>query len=150
MQNYTGDKSLSPSALYRVIDANSNRLREGVRVLEDIARFVLNQKELAKSLKLLRHKSILDNAFTQKSLLESRDSTNDVLKPTLECETTREDLKSLIISNFKRTQESARVLEETFKILSPKQTALLESEKFKGIRYTLYTLEKEFLPLLDD
>jgi hypothetical protein len=54
----------------RLIDANLNRLREGIRVVEDIFRYVYNDKETSSKLKTLRHLSRLEN-YTE--LLETRD-----------------------------------------------------------------------------
>lgn len=124
-------------SLYRVIDANLNRLKEGVRVIEDIARYVNNDKALASKLKELRHQSRIDDL---QNLLRSRDSINDVLRPTVTSEMNRDSLESIIIANYKRAQESSRVLEEMYKIVDP---AL--SENFKSLRYALYQLEKENL-----
>jgi thiamine-phosphate pyrophosphorylase len=132
----TTSKSLSPE-LYRVIDANLNRLKEGIRVIEDIARYSHNDKALASKLKNLRHQSRIDDL---QNLLASRDSVNDVLRPTQQSELNRDSLESIMIANYKRAQESARVLEEMYKIVEPEL-----SETFKTIRYTLYTLEKENL-----
>ncbi len=129
-------KNLSPE-LYRVIDANLNRLREGIRVIEDIARYSQNNKTIATQLKSLRHQSRIDNL---QELLHSRDSINDVLRPTLGIEMNRSDLQSIIVANYKRTQESSRVLEEMYKIVEPST-----SEIFKTLRYELYSLEKEHL-----
>ena len=129
-------KNLSPE-LFRVIDANLNRLKEGIRVIEDIARYSHNDKPLATKLKSLRHQSKIDDL---QNLLASRDSINDVLRPTVESEMHRSDIESIIIANYKRAQESARVLEEMYKIVEPSR-----SETFKQIRYELYTLEKENL-----
>ncbi len=129
-------KPLSPE-LFRVIDANINRLKEGIRVIEDIARYIYNDKELSVRLKTLRHQSKIDNL---KDLLASRDSINDVLRPTMQSEMNRDTLESIIIANYKRAQESSRVLEELYKIIEPSL-----SERFKSIRYTLYSLEKENL-----
>jgi thiamine-phosphate pyrophosphorylase len=129
-------KDLSPQ-LYRVIDANLNRLKEGIRVIEDIARYSQNNKEIASSLKTLRHKSQIDKT---EQLLKSRDSINNVLKKSVASEMNRSDLKSIIIANYKRAQESSRVLEEMFKLIEPEL-----SENFKSIRYELYQLEKEHL-----
>jgi thiamine-phosphate pyrophosphorylase len=123
--------------LYRVIDANLNRLKEGIRVIEDIARYLHNDKSLASKLKALRHQSRIDDL---QNLLASRDSINDVLRPTVTSEMNRTDLESILVANYKRAQESSRVLEEMYKIVDPEL-----SEHFKGIRYTLYTLEKENL-----
>ena len=124
-------------SLYRVIDANLNRLKEGVRVIEDIARYINNDKVLASKLKEIRHQSRIDDL---QNLLNSRDSINDVLRPTVTSEMNRDSLESIIIANYKRAQESSRVLEEMYKIVDP---AL--SENFKSLRYALYQLEKENL-----
>ncbi len=126
--------------LYRVIDANLNRLKEGIRVIEDMARYCDNNKELASQLKKLRHLAKIDDLQT---LLASRDAQNDVLRPTIQSEMERSSLESIIIANYKRGQESSRVLEEIYKVVDP-----LLSEQFKTIRYTLYTLEKENLEKL--
>lgn len=124
-------------AIFRVIDANLNRLKEGVRVIEDIARYVYNDKALASKLKELRHQSRINDL---QNLLRSRDSVNDVLRPTVSSEMNRDSLEGIIIANYKRAQESSRVLEEVYKIVDP---AL--SENFKSLRYALYQLEKENL-----
>lgn len=123
--------------IFRVIDANLNRLKEGIRVIEDIARYAYNNKSLATSLKTLRHKSQIEDFH---ELLASRNSIHDVLRTTMPSEMHRSDTQSIIIANFKRAQESSRVLEEMYKIINP-----TISETFKTIRYELYTLEKETL-----
>ena len=108
--------------LFRVCDANLNRLKEGIRVVEDIARYKDNNKELSLQLKELRHLAKIDDI---KPLLDSRDSINDVLRKSTTSEMQRETLQNIITANFKRAQES--------------------SENFKHIRYSLYALEKEFI-----
>lgn len=118
----------------RLLDANLNRLREGIRVVEDIFRYIYNDKQTASKLKELRHLSRID-IYDQ--LLDSRDIVNDVLKKSTSSEQTREDLHSILIANFKRAQESSRVIEEFGKLLSNEV-----SENFKFIRYELYDLEK--------
>ena len=117
----------------RLIDANLNRLREGIRVVEDIFRYVYNDKQTAIKLKELRHLSRLENYI---ELLETRDVKNDVLRSSIKSELNRTDLYSILIANFKRAQESSRVLEEFCKLISVK-----DSENFKFIRYELYNLE---------
>ena len=117
----------------RLIDANLNRLREGIRVVEDIFRYIYDDKQTALKLKELRHLSRLDNYI---ELLETRDIKNDVLRSSIKSEQNREDLYSILIANFKRAQESSRVLEEFTKLISIK-----DSENFKYIRYELYNLE---------
>jgi thiamine-phosphate pyrophosphorylase len=129
-------KELSPE-LFRVIDANLNRLKEGIRVVEDLMRYLHNNKELSKKLKHLRHLAKFDDT---KSLLKYRDSINDVLRPSSKSELSRADLDGIVVANFKRAQESCRVLEELFKLKDIKL-----SENFKHIRYELYDLEKEVM-----
>jgi thiamine-phosphate pyrophosphorylase len=123
----------------RLIDANLNRLREGIRVVEDIFRYVYNNKELASQLKKLRHMSRMD---LYNEMLDSRDIKNDVLKRSVDSEQSRTNLYSILIANFKRAQESARVLEEFTKLQSIEM-----SERFKNIRYELYDMEKELTKL---
>lgn len=117
----------------RLIDANLNRLREGIRVVEDIFRYIYNNKEISTKLKSLRHIARTKNYY---ELLETRDVENDVLRESIKSEQNREDLNSILIANFKRAQESARVLEELTKLSS-----IEDSENFKYIRYELYNLE---------
>lgn len=123
------------SRIFRILDANLNRLREGIRVLEDLFRFLYDDQHFASRLKEIRHLSRMEG---YDKLLQSRDIINDCLRETTASEASRENIDSILLSNFKRTQESARVLEESVKLLDSR-----ESEKFKQIRYTLYDLEKE-------
>jgi len=127
---------LSPE-LFRVVDANLNRLKEGIRVVEDIMRYRDSNKELASKLKQLRHLARIEETF---ELLQNRDSINDVLRSTTKSELNRTDAISILSANFKRAQESGRVLEELFKLSNPTY-----SENFKYIRYELYNLEKEII-----
>lgn len=117
----------------RLIDANLNRLREGIRVVEDIFRYIYNDKETSSKLKSLRH---LARTKNYNELLETRDVASDVLRSSIKSEQNRDDLYSILIANFKRAQESSRVLEEFTKL-----TSIEDSENFKYIRYELYTLE---------
>jgi thiamine-phosphate pyrophosphorylase len=130
MTNHSLDK------IERLLDANLNRLKEGIRVIEDINRYLYNDKVLSLQLKTLRHK--LQQAYSQQRLTH-RDIENDVLKETIKSELKRSNIDDLIIANFSRTQESARVLEECFKLTNPTL-----SELSKEIRYALYAIEKTF------
>lgn len=123
--------------LFRVVDANLNRLKEGIRVVEDILRYRDNNKELSSKLKELRHLSQVKETV---DLLYFRDTDNDVLRSSIKSELNRSGIDSVIIANFKRAQESSRVLEELYKLEN-----ITYSENFKYIRYELYNLEKEVL-----
>jgi thiamine-phosphate pyrophosphorylase len=125
------------SSLDRIIDANLNRLREGIRVVEDIYRYIYNNKEISSNLKTIRHKSRVKNYHDQ---LKARDIVNDCLKATTDSEKSRENIESIMIANFKRAQESARVLEEMLKLSNTEESAI-----FKSIRYELYNIEKAII-----
>ena len=126
----------SKKAHYRIIDANLNRLREGIRVVEDIIRYALNDQSLSLQLKAIRHDSIIEDTL---AYLSARAVESDCLKDiSTSTEMNRASITHLMISNVKRAQESARVLEEIFKLYEPKY-----SGQFKDIRYRLYAVEKE-------
>jgi hypothetical protein len=129
--------AMKTNNLLRVIDANINRYKEGIRVVEDLYRYIYNDKDISSTLKSLRHIKL---PLSQKELLQNRDSINDVLKTSTKSEQNRKDLEGIIIANLKRAEESARVLEELFKLID-----IETSEKFKTNRYKLYNLEKEII-----
>ena len=129
--------------IYRILDANANRAREGLRVLEDIARFIHNDEKLTHKLKRERHRitSFLRGIpGGEKILLGCRDSASDVgAKSHVFGEKKRDGIIEIAVSNFRRSEEAIRVLEEFTKIF--KGTV---SSKFKVMRFRLYTLEKKF------
>ncbi|MGD9200343.1 MAG: thiamine-phosphate pyrophosphorylase [Chitinispirillia bacterium] len=129
--------------IYRVIDANLNRLREGLRVIEEFFRFVRNNKDKSIELKLLRHSTIdLESGFGLKKLLKSRDTTSDPFADkNRKEELRRTDNQTILLASFKRSQEAARVIEEYAKITDHVNL----SEKAKLIRFSLYNMEKEVL-----
>lgn len=136
-----GEGDSSPSKTFRIIDANLNRLREGLRVLEDIFRFWYDHQNLASLLKNLRHQVRLEN----ENLLLSRDIKNDILKQSTKSELQRQDIKEIILANIKRTQESCRVLEEVLKTVDTNQCLI-----FKNLRYELYHAEKEIFEAIKE
>ncbi len=129
----------------RIIDENLNRLSEGLRVLEDIARMLLNDTDLTQQLKTMRHELIRADLSFNKQLIESRDSVNDIgaaMKVT--GEKTHEELSDILVANARRAQESLRVLEEMAKLPELK----LDTDKFKQARFDLYTIERNLLSKL--
>ena len=123
--------------LFRLIDANLNRLKEGIRVIEDTNRYLYDNKTISSKLKELRHLAKIENYL---EILPYRDIQNDVLKTSIKTEMVRKNITSILLANYKRAQEASRVLEEIFKLLNP-----AKSEDFKIIRYELYALEQENL-----
>ena len=127
----------------RIIDANLNRSREGLRVCEDIARFLLNDAKSARKFKLIRQgifKTIKDSKIDYLELLKERDSTRDVGRFTTKNEKVRGSWQSVFFANIERAKESVRVLEELLKTISKRL-----AEKFKKIRFAIYDIEKEII-----
>jgi len=138
----------------RIIDANLNRSREGLRVLEDVARFLLNDVELSQRLRTLRHDLAQETKSLSVRLLSQRDSEHDVGHPypihlpsgerELNMETTSlHGLLDLVTANAKRVEEALRVVEELAKL--PELSSMLNSARFEQMRFALYTLERDLI-----
>src|SRR3990172_4543106 len=135
------------SKILRIIDANFNRISEGLRLLEEIARMLLDDAGLTQQLKSLRHGIIRGDVSFQQKLLQSRDSAGDVgIDIEVAGEEKGKELPIVLVANAKRVQESLRVLEELSKV--PGVPPELESEKFKHARFKLYTIEQELMAKL--
>ena len=125
----------------RIIDANANRAREALRVMEDSARFLLDNHALSKQLKSLRHQ--LAQTITQLEsatgpIASHRDTPNDTgTSITTQTETTRTSTQHIAIAAAKRLTEALRSLEEYTKLYHPKPAAA-----FKQLRYHAYEAER--------
>jgi len=125
--------------ILRIIDANLNRGTEGLRVVEEICRFVLEDKVLTVKVKTLRGKL---SRIVPQSLLVHRDAEGDVgREPYTRDEGRRTRVEDIFKANMKRAEEAVRVLEEFAKLLKP-----VYGRKFKAIRFKLYELEKVLAP----
>jgi hypothetical protein len=122
----------------RIIDANLNRLLEGLKVIEDIARLGLNNRNLLRSVRALRNRLGEDTRDLRRRVLSARDSEKDLGRGDRFDRLKRRNLSDVLVANFKRAQESSRVLEELLKVEDP---AL--SPKLKSVRFRLYDLEKK-------
>ncbi len=133
-----------PDHILRMIDANLDRCREGLRVMEDCARFVLNDAILSKRLKLARHAlrtGIEGLGLRDDALLRSRDTAADV---GTAIQTPSEQQRSggtrdLISAAAKRGTEALRVIEESVKTMG------LAGTPFESIRYAIYDLERDLI-----
>jgi thiamine-phosphate pyrophosphorylase len=126
----------------RILDANANRAREALRVLEDFCRFSLDDAFLSRELKSLRHElaEALDS-LSPTLLLEARETQRDVgTAITTPQEQSRHSLHAVVQANFKRLEEALRSLEEYGKLRSGPLGRALEA-----IRYRVYTLERAIL-----
>ena len=126
----------------RIIDANLNRIAEGLRFLEELARLLLNDAGLTQQLKDMRHEMVGGEWQFHQQLLQSRNSVGDVgVNLEASGEEKQRELPASIVANARRVQEALRVIEE----LAKTPGANLESEKFKQARFALYTIEKTLL-----
>ena len=127
---------------FRILDAAGNRVREGLRVIEDYGRFGLNDSVLARALKELRHG--LAAAFGElpaNALLAARNTLGDVgTQISTQAEYRRTSPVDVLQAAWKRVQEALRSLEEFGKIIDSAFGARIEQ-----LRYRSYTLEKAFL-----
>ena len=158
---YSAPESIEAEAAWRILDANLNRSREGLRVLEDYARFVRNDANLSGQLKDLRHELVAaesllpklktanrqanaDGAFARELLLH-RDTAHDVgTQISTAAESSRNEMSSVVIANSRRVQEALRSLEEFGKLIAPEFSATV-----KQIRYRSYTLQQQLISVGD-
>lgn len=128
------------NGINRIIDANINRAKEGLRVSEEIARFILNSRCLTEGLKGARHKiaAIAGSISAWKGVISGRQSLSDAGRYVYLNELQRRNVEDIFFANIQRVKESLRVLEE-FAKLSKTPAA----KGFKNIRYEIYETEKK-------
>ncbi len=131
--------------LLRIVDVNANRAREALRVLEDLARFLLSRQDLCAGLKAVRHDlqaALAALPADALALLAWRDTQGDVgTAVSGALEGSRAGPADLAIAAGKRLGESLRSLEECAKALHPGPTwAAIEA-----LRYRAYDLERDLL-----
>jgi thiamine-phosphate pyrophosphorylase len=124
----------------RIIDANLNRAKEGLRVCEEVARFILDNYKFTVQLKAARHKinSLGGKVFPTDKLLKQRRVQEDVGRLNCCGELKRSNCRDIFWANIQRVKESLRVLEEFSKLIDCR-VAL----GFKQLRYKVYEIEKE-------
>ena len=139
MQNYNNTNS-EDLRIYQIIDANLDRAREGLRVIEDWARFGLGEKKYVEIIKNFRQ--ILGKNHLE-IYKKSRNHIVDKCKGlTHQEQIKRKTSEQIISSNSGRVQEALRVIEE-FSRLHNNELSKIASE----IRYEIYSLEVDLLSL---
>ncbi len=131
------------SGVLRVLDANLNRAREGLRVLEDFARFIQNDSRVTSTLKRLRHQLVDAERLLRSGLpdgvIEKRSTAADVgTQISTEREMTRDSPADVVVANARRVQEALRSLEEFGKTVCP-----AFAQAIKRLRYEVYEAEKD-------
>ena len=125
----------------RLVDANANRAMEGLRVCEEIVRFHYEAPGLYRRARALRHavaQAVRRLPAAPVELLQARSSRSDVGR---RAPASRIDsLERLLLINFQRAKESLRTLEESSRLIAPRQTPA-----FQHLRFTAYDLERDTL-----
>ena len=138
--NNSRNKNTDDLRIFQIIDANLDRSREGLRVLEDWARFGLGENDCVAKIK--NYRQILGKNHLE-VYKQSRNHTEDQCKGlTHQEQINRRTPEQIISSNAGRVQEALRVIEE-FSRLHNHKLSKIASE----IRYEIYSLEIELLDL---
>ena len=94
--------------MWRIIDANLDRIGEGLRLLEDVARFLLNDSRLTEQLKTMRHELLRGDWPFHQQLIQSRDSGGDIgIDIEARGETNQRELPITIMANARNSVLSA-------------------------------------------
>lgn len=137
VEPYSQQKQIQ-QVVYRILDANLDRAREGLRIIEEWCRFGLNSGQLAGECKYLRQEVAV---WHTEELRAARDTAGDpgtdLSHPQ---EEQRSSIKALLQANFCRVEEALRVLEEYGKLYHPKM-----GQACKQMRYRVYSLETNLM-----
>lgn len=124
-----------------MIDANLNRAREGLRVCEEVARFVLEDPLLTRRTQAVRYRvGKLTRRLPQRRFLQARNSRQDVGRPEKRGGVQpHRGWSDLTRANWMRVEEALRVLEELMRLHFPSASRTCARLRFKA-----YTLEQAF------
>jgi thiamine-phosphate pyrophosphorylase len=124
-----------PHDVQRILDANANRAREAMRVMEDAARFVFNDAKLAGDLKRLRHdfRQAIEQLPARYALELHRDTPGDVgTALSTDSEARRESVRAVAVAAGKRLSEALRCLGEYGKTLDGAFADAVEAVRYRG------------------
>lgn len=132
-------------SVLRILDANANRALEGLRVCEDVLRFVYGLSAEYRRLRRLRHQvaaAVSRLPIKRKALLGARDSFSDVGR---EGSSSRiRSVEQLLVINFQRVKESLRTLEECSRLIKASR-----ARAFQRLRFLTYERERDCLLRLE-
>ncbi len=124
--------------VYRILDANLDRAREGLRIIEEWCRFGIGNAQLAHECKKERQELA---SWHTAQMRAARNTPNDPgTELTHPHEEQRTSIQSLLQANFCRVQEALRVLEEYGKLHNPEM-----GKACKQMRYRIYSLESNLM-----
>ncbi|MFM8435515.1 MAG: thiamine phosphate synthase [Planctomycetia bacterium] len=133
-----GNEPGGAAGAWRLLDAAANRAGEALRVLEDVARFVLDDAHLTGHAKAIRHDLAAVLAGPDFALRSAcRDTPGDVgTEVVAEAALPRRNAADLVSANAARAAQALRSLQEVALVVAPAAAA-----RFERLRYRLYTLE---------
>ena len=132
---------MTRQSILRLVDANANRALEGIRVCEEIMRFHVGSASAFRRLRALRHAiagAVGKLPVRPIELVSARASHHEVGRRA--SASSIHSLEQLLIINLQRTKESLRTLEETTRLIAPRQTA-----RFQQLRFRTYDIERDLL-----
>jgi thiamine-phosphate pyrophosphorylase len=132
----------------RTLDANLNRVSEGIRVIEDIFRFGYENSGMSDSLRQVRHCVRNTSRMLTPLLLHNRQVDSDPgvsisLRSDIDQRSNQTDI---LHANFKRVQEGLRSIEESLKSIEKLDIA----KQYEQIRFQIYSLEKQSYLAISD
>jgi len=125
----------------RILDANLNRVSEGIRVIEDIFRFEYENSTMTETLRQLRHRVRNTSQIRTSLLLKNRQVASDpglAISKRLDIDQ-RKAQSDILHANFKRIQEGLRAIEEALKSMNKYDIA----KEYEHIRFQTYSIEKQ-------
>lgn len=132
---------MSRNTVLRLIDANANRVLEGLRVCEDVIRFHLEHPALFRRIRRLRHATALAIRALPapiRELVAARESRRDLGRAAPG--SPLGSLEQVLIINLQRAKEALRVLEECARVIAPRA-----SRTFQRLRFEVYDVERTVL-----
>ena len=129
------------ASVLRLLDANTNRALEGIRVCEEIVRFHLETPSAFRRIRALRHAIAAASRrlpVSPADLVRARASSDDIGRRARSSSV--DSLERLLLINFQRAKESLRTLEECARLIAPRRTA-----SFQQLRFRLYEVERDVL-----
>jgi thiamine-phosphate pyrophosphorylase len=134
----TALSTATQTTIYRILDANLDRAREGLRIIEEWCRFGLNHRQLTAECKHLRQELA---QWHSPEIHAARNTATDVgTDLSHPQEESREGVDQLLRANFARVQEALRVLEEYGKLHSSQMGSAC-----KQMRYRVYQIETQLI-----
>ena len=125
------------ASVMRILDANLNRAREALRVVEDYARFALDDATLCGELKQIRHELADATRAVAPDAILHRDTPGDVgTDAKTAAEMRRDDVRDVVVAAGKRLGEALRVVEEMLKTIDAERASRVEK-----LRYRAYDVE---------